>query len=86
MEQKQSKGLAIASMVCGIVSLVFFCLWYICLPAGIVSIILGSIALAKKTEGKGMAIAGLVCAIIGIAIYVILTIIGFSILSGLGLL
>lgn len=82
--QNQSKGLSIASMVLGIVSLVFFCFAYICIPCGIVAIILGGVALATKKAGKGMAIAGLVCAVIAIAIYVILSIIGASILSSLG--
>ncbi len=82
--QNQSKGLSIASMVLGIVSLVFFCFAYICIPCGIVGIILGGVALATKKAGKGMAIAGLVCAVIAIAIYVILSIIGASILSSLG--
>ena len=83
--QNQSKGLAIASMVLGIVALVFFCFAYICIPCGVVAIILGGVALAKKTAGKGMAIAGLVCAVIGVAIYIILTLIGASILSSMGL-
>ena len=82
--QNESKGLSIASMVLGIVSLVFFCFVYICIPCGIISIILGGVALAKKKAGKGMAIAGLACSIIGIAIYIILSLIGASILSSLG--
>lgn len=84
--QNQPKGLAIASMVLGIVAIVLFCIPYVCIPAGIVAIILGGVSLATKKGGKGMAIAGLVCAIIGIAVYVILSIIGASILSGIGAL
>lgn len=86
MPQTESKGMAIASMVLGIVSLVLFCFVYVCVPCGIISIILGGITLAKKKAGKGMAIAGVVCSIIGIAVYVILTIIGASILSSAGLM
>lgn len=81
----QSKGLSIASMVLGIIALVFFCFVYICIPCGIISIILGGIALATKKAGKGMAIAGLVCSIIGIAIYVICLLVGASLLSSMGL-
>lgn len=81
----QSKGLAIASMVLGIVSLVFFCFVYICIPCGLISIILGGVALANKKPGKGMAIAGLVCSIVGIAIYVICLIAGASLLASMGL-
>ena len=65
------KGLSIASMVCGIVSLVFFCTGWFCIGCGLVGIVLGAVSLAKKSPGKGMAIAGLVCSIIGIALYVI---------------
>ena len=78
--QQESKGFSIASMVLGIVSLVL-----VCIPAGIVAIILGGVSLATKKGGRGMAIAGLVCAIIGIAVYVILTIIGASLLSSMGI-
>ncbi len=50
-------GLAIAALVCGLVSIVFF-------PAGLVAIILGIVAIAKAPKpmvrGKGMAIAGIV--------------------------
>ena len=81
---QESKGLAIAYMVLGIVSLVFFCFPYLCIPCGIVGLILGGISIATKKGGKGMAIAGLVCSILGIVIYVILAIIGASILSGIG--
>ncbi len=70
-EPKGGAGLGIASMVLGIVSLVLFCLPYICFPGGIISIILGGVNLAKKNPGKGMAIAGIVCSIIAIAIYII---------------
>ena len=82
--QKQSKGLAIASMVLGIVSLVLFCFAYISIPAGIVGVILGGVSLATKKAGKGMAIAGVVCSIIGIALYVIFVVILASTFSFLG--
>lgn len=85
LPQNESKGLAIASMVLGIVALVLFCIPYVCIPAGIIAIILGGVSIATKKGGKGMAIAGLVCAIVGVAVYVILTIIGASILSSMGL-
>lgn len=79
-----SKGLSIASMVLGIVSLVFCCIPYLSIPCSIVGIILGGVSLATKKGGKGMAIAGLVCSILGIAAYIILIAIGASFLSGLG--
>lgn len=62
---KQQKGLSIASMVLGIVSIVFYCFWFISIPCSILAIIFGVVGMKKG--GKGMAIAGLVCGIIGIA-------------------
>lgn len=55
-EKKHNDGLAIAALVCGIVS---FCC---CNPLYLVSvaaIILGIVALVKKTESKAMSIVGL---------------------------
>lgn len=60
-------GPAVASMVCGILSIVF------CWCYGVVGLVLGIIALAMYSKSKrlngglviGMATAGLVCGIIG---------------------
>lgn len=61
-------GVAIASLVCGILSLLccpFACCGSCCggpnVLLAIASIVLGIIALVKAFDGKGMAIAGLVC-------------------------
>lgn len=64
------EGFSIASMVLGIISLVFFCLWFISIPCGILAIIFG----AKSLNGpkKGMATAGLVTGIVALSILVIL--------------
>lgn len=71
MAQNDSKGLSIASMVLGIVSLVLFCIWFISIPAGVIGLILGGVSLATKKGGKGMAIAGLVCSLVGVSLYII---------------
>lgn len=65
-QPKGSSGLAITSMVLGILSLV--CCFVYCgsIPLAIVSIILGIIVLAKKKKGKSFAIAGIVTSAIGI--------------------
>lgn len=60
------KGLAIAAMICGILSIVTCCIIYVSLPLSIVAIILSIICLVKKKDGKGMAIAGLICGIVGL--------------------
>lgn len=65
MEEKKSNGLAIASLVLGIVAIVFnfIGLGIVGLILGIVGIVLG--VLAKKKNPSGMATAGLVLSIIG---------------------
>lgn len=64
MEEKKPNGLAVASLVLGIVSIVFsFFLQWLGLIIGIVGIILG--VMAKKKNPTGMATAGLVLSIIG---------------------
>ena len=78
---EESKGFSIASMVLGILSVVFFCLWYLSIPCSILAIIFGVIGMKKG--GKGMATAGLVLGIIAIAIVAILLITGVSIISSL---
>lgn len=67
---QESKGLSIASMVLGIVSVVLFCIWYISVPCAILAIIFGIVG--KKKGGKGMAIAGLVLGIVALSILVII--------------
>lgn len=62
------KGLAIASLVLGIVS--FFMFAYI---AGALAIIFGGVA-KSKGNASPMATAGIVCGIIGIALMIIVTI------------
>lgn len=66
-QQNGGKGLSIAAMVLGIVSVVFCCVWYLSIPCAILAIIFGVIG--KKRDGRGMAIAGLVLGIIAIALY-----------------
>ena len=61
-QEQKPKGFAIASMVCGIVSIVICCCEYVAIPLGIVAIVLGIVSLKKGEGGKGMAIAGIVCA------------------------
>lgn len=69
--QKSGKGLAIASLVCGLVC--FFCI-NPCYLLSFAACITGGIALGKNTEGKGMAIAGIILGIASIVIQVIVDI------------
>jgi hypothetical protein len=68
-----TNGCAIASLVCGILSLVFFCIlggiWF-----GIPAVICGHIGMSQtgapqnQQGGRGLAIAGLICGYCGIAL------------------
>lgn len=73
----QTNGLAIASMVTGIFSVLtsFFAIGFI---AGVVALVLGIIGV-KKPTGKGMAIAGIATGSAAILIASILFMIGFMI-------
>ncbi|HOV40538.1 MAG TPA: DUF4190 domain-containing protein [Oscillospiraceae bacterium] len=74
-------GLSIASMVLGILSILFFCIPYISIPLAIVGLILGIISLVKKQGGKGMAIAGVICSAIGFVIGIIIIIMAIAAVS-----
>lgn len=68
-----TKGIAIASMVCGIISVVFCWFGYfaiVALALGIVAVILSVKAGKASPTGQrsGMAVAGLVLGIIGIVL------------------
>lgn len=77
---ENKKGLCIAAMVLGIVSIVLCCLYGISIICGILAIIFGIIGL--KSVGRGMAISGIITGAIGIfisiTIFVLLFIVGFS--------
>ena len=63
--------MAIASMVCGIVSIVICCCEYIAIPLGIVAVVLGVLSIKKGQGGKGMAIAGIVCGGVALAFIIV---------------
>ena len=67
---KNRKGLAIAAMVLGIVSIVFFCVWYISIPCAILAIIFGILSI--KSTRRGMAIAGISTGAVGFVLMLLL--------------
>jgi hypothetical protein len=78
-EKRSTNGLAIASMVLGIVWI-----WWI---GSVLAVVFGHIALSQinqhpSQEGKGMAIAGLVLGYVGLAFLVLFIIVGVSAGSG----
>ena len=75
----ESKGLSIAAMVLGIVSLCMLCLWYVSIPCAILAVIFGLVG--RKKGGKGMAITGLVLGVIALTFDIVI-IVGFIGLAG----
>lgn len=72
-ENKQTNGMAIAAMICGILSIVLTCfIPYLSWILAIGGIVLA--AMSKKKGKSGMATAGLVCSIVALAIWVIVII------------
>ncbi len=84
---QQQNGLAIASLVCGILTMVLgFCCGFVGLIPGIAALVTGYLGLRKADEmggsGKGMAIAGMVLGGIGLVISLIFAIfIGAAMMS-----
>lgn len=85
--QKRTDGMSIASLVCGIVGLVFMfipIIYGVGIIPSILGIIFGNISKKKirqnpNLEGYGMAKAGFICGIIGVVLSVI-SLIGCGIL------
>ena len=73
-----SKGFAISSLVCGIVSLLCSCCGWLGITVSVAAVVLGIVSINKKEEGKGMAIAGIICGGIGLLIGIVSTIMGIA--------
>ena len=66
--EQPKKGLSIATLIFGILSLLGLCCCGLNLLTAPIAIILGIIALAKKRAGTGLAITGIVLAILSLAV------------------
>lgn len=77
------KGMAITSMVLGIVSIVIAILWFIAAPVAIAAVILGIISLVKKHGGKGMSITGIVTG--AVTVFIIVPLILVTVLAYQGI-
>lgn len=76
----EKKGLSIASMVLGIVSIVGFCIHgSVALICAILAVVFGIIG--KKKGGKGMAITGLILGIISLSIYIVIILMGATLFT-----
>lgn len=80
-QKSESKGMSVAALVLGIVSVVFCSVGLVNIACGVLAIIFG--IKGKKRNGKGMAQAGFILGIIGLSLRAILFIFGFIIGMGL---
>lgn len=83
--QQGGNGLAIVSLVLGILSLVTCCFMYFSLPASIAGLITGILNIKKQNPGKGMAIAGIITSSISLLLAIIGIILVLTIGQGLGM-
>lgn len=77
-------GLAIASLISGIVSLLLVCwisAWWLCVVAALLGIVFGAVAIGKHMGGKGMAIGGLVCSIVALVLEFLVLLVGIGIFA-----
>ena len=66
----QSNGMAVGSLVLGILSIVGCCFWYVAVVLAIIGLILG--VMAKKKNPSGMATAGIILSAIDLVISIAL--------------
>ncbi|EKQ56030.1 MULTISPECIES: DUF4190 domain-containing protein [unclassified Clostridium] len=80
MEQNKNKtayNLSVASLVLGIISLVFSlscCCTYVSIIFSVVGLVLGLISKDSKGKLNNLALAGIICSSIAIAIFIIMVI------------
>lgn len=75
-------GFGIASLVLGILSLVFF--WtFLNIPMAILAVIFAIIHLCRQTGHKGMAVAGIVTSVISVILTVVMIVLGVLFLTGI---
>lgn len=78
--QPVSQGLAIGSMICGILGLIACCVWQISGTLALVAVVLGFVALGKikadpqRYRGKGMAVSGLVTGVLGVLLAIVMAV------------
>lgn len=68
---KKNSGLAVVSLVLGIMSIILFGAFSYPIILGLAGIIIGLISIAKKRDGLKIAIAGIITSIIGLLIGII---------------
>jgi uncharacterized membrane protein len=83
-----NQGMAIGSLICGILSIGFFCIWWLSIPLGIVAVVLAVMAKGKIARGEaggaGLAKAGMICGIIGAVLSILITVLAIVGISMFG--
>ena len=73
-----NRGMAIASLVVGILSILCCCCVYLSVILGIVGIVLAVLSRPKDGKFEGVAMGGLICSIVGLVLGVILIIVNVA--------
>ena len=80
---ESASGFAIAGMICGILSIICCCAWYISGILGILELVFSIMVIVRNLPGKGLAIAGVICAAIGLILAIGLLVFALSLDRGL---
>ena len=80
---ESASGFAIAGMICGILSIICCCAWYISGILGILGLLFSIMVIVRNLPGKGLAIAGVICAAIGLILAIGLLVFALSLDRGL---
>lgn len=80
---EKASGFAIAGMVCGILSIVCCCAWYISGILAILGLVFSIMVLVKNLPGRSLAIAGVICAGVGLVLAIVVVIFAFSVNNSL---
>jgi membrane-bound ClpP family serine protease len=73
--ENKNQGLAIASLVLGILSLCAASAWWCGGPISVIGIVLGVLGISMPGKGKGMAVVGLILSILGLFLLVLIRVI-----------
>lgn len=66
VQQTESQGLSVASLVLGILAIITCFVWYISIVLGVLAIIFGAVSVKKR--GRKKAIAGIVTGCVGVVL------------------
>lgn len=85
MTGEKNSGMAIASLVLGICSVILFWVPVLDIILSVLAVVLGFVSLneikKKKLEGRGMAIAGIITGFVGMFLFIVFVILWAVIVS-----